>query len=119
MAGNKPQKDDAWARAREFSDAMLHCQPYADDSMLFIMRYSTLRARDFSAMMSTFDKMTNLWATPVTEVPEGPEARAQMASEYREECMRYLEGFPELQADFDCFVTSSRAMTRAVNGGQV
>ncbi|KAG9256878.1 uncharacterized protein F5Z01DRAFT_672107 [Emericellopsis atlantica] len=119
MTGNKPQKDDAWARASEFSAAMLDCQPYADDSMLFIMRYSTIRAQDFSAMMSTLDKMTKLWGTPAAEVPGGPEARAQKAAEYREECMRCLGGFPELQTDFDRFVTSSRAMARAANGGQV
>jgi hypothetical protein len=31
---------ESWTRASEVNDAMLGLQPYADDSMLFIMRYS-------------------------------------------------------------------------------
>lgn len=38
---NKSNKDDnTWGRASEVNDAMLGIQPYADDSMFFIVRYS-------------------------------------------------------------------------------
>ena len=36
---SKKDQQDAWARAAEISDSMLGMQPYADDSMFFIMRY--------------------------------------------------------------------------------
>lgn len=39
-AVNDKDKDNAaWERASEINDAMLGFQPYADDSMLFLVRY--------------------------------------------------------------------------------
>lgn len=149
MASKKDQQD-AWARAAEVSDSMLGMQPYADDSMFFIMRYAdkakasctyptfpnrlsrarlsqsltrresqkTMRSKDHAQFMEAIQGMMELWRKPA-EAVGGAQERARKAAELRQRSLDLVKDFPELERDFDRFVTASRATMRAFNPGEV
>lgn len=143
MSSSKDKDKDnaAWTRATEVNEAMLGLQPYADDSMFFIARYShkaqvhhspyrirsssltnmqqmAMRAKDYTDFMNTFGRLMELWTKPA-EAAGGPVERSRRAAEIREHSKSLVKGFPELERDFDQFVTASRATLRAFHADQL
>lgn len=73
-----------------------------------------MRSKDYHDFMETLHGMMDLW-TKTAEAVGGAQERARRAAEMRQKCVDLVKDFPELAGDFDCFVTASRATTRAFN----
>ena len=78
----------------------------------------SMRKKDYEQFMKSLEGMMTLWSKPA-EAAGGPEARSQKATELRQTCLGLVQDFPDLQRDFDRFVTASRATMRSMNGGHV
>lgn len=139
-AKDKDKDNSAWARASEVNEAMLGIQPYADDSMFFIIRYghkaqvfiqamiiritpndfrqTTMRAKDYTDLMKSVESLMLLWTKPAGDAG-GPAERSKQAADLREHCKSLVKDFPELERDFDQFITASRSTLRAFHGDQL
>lgn len=76
-----------------------------------------MRSKDYHDFMDSLMGMMNLW-TKSAEAVGGAQERSRKTAELRQKCVDLVKDFPELAADFDRFVTASRATTRAFNPSQ-
>lgn len=77
-----------------------------------------MRSKDYQEFMKSLEGMMDLWTKPA-EVVGGAQERSRQTVELRQKCLEMVMGFPELERDFDRFVTASRATMRAFNPSQV
>jgi hypothetical protein len=78
----------------------------------------TLRAKDHTDFMESVKGLMTLWTQPADQVG-GPAERSRKTAELREHSRSLVQGFPELESDFDRFITASRATMRAFHGDQL
>lgn len=77
-----------------------------------------MRSKDHAEFMEAIQGMMELWSKPA-EAVGGAQERARKAAELRQRCLDLVKGFPELEKDFDRFITASRATMRAFNPGEI
>ncbi|CAH0030335.1 unnamed protein product [Clonostachys rhizophaga] len=113
-------KDAGFKRANEISSSMLGMPGYADDSMLFVVRFANklktrLSQRDHDQFWKSLDAMTKASARPAEEFG-GVEGRAQHVSELRQATLESVKDYPDLVQEFDHFCSVSRAQFKKYRG---
>ncbi|PNY25171.1 Uncharacterized protein TCAP_04895 [Tolypocladium capitatum] len=99
--------EDGSKRAAEVSEAMLGMPGYADDSMLFVVRYSE-KAKACRPLPHLWVKSGGGGHTPQ---PGSPDERYARSAELRAHALDIVKDFPDLLRDFDRFTAACQAVT--------
>ncbi|KAH6983739.1 hypothetical protein EDB80DRAFT_691578 [Ilyonectria destructans] len=113
-SGSKQEVPESGAKqAAEVNESHLGVPGYTDDPIFSYIRYSdkaerSLRKCDFEEFKAELIAFINLYNEAAGGAAEGVEKM----NEHKQAAFSKIEGFPELVADFDQFLTASKVVMR-------